>query len=323
MERLNLLKRKLYFEILRIRKIEEKLSEIYKYQKIRCPMHLSIGQEAIAVSVSNNLRQNDQIVSNHRNHAHYIARGCSIKKMFAEMYGKKTGSNGGRGGSMNLFSKEKNFILSSPIVGNSIPVGVGLALEKKIKNKKKNLICIYLGDGATEEGVFYESLNFAKLHGLKCLFVIENNYYSVYTPLKYRRKSGIGEVFNLLKVKSFNADGNNVLEADSVIKQAIKYIHKNNQPTMVFLNTYRWLEHCGPNIDDQLNYRPLKEGKTWKKKCPLETLEKKLIKEKIINLNKKSLYLNKIKKEINEAIKFAEKSLFPENNSAKEKIYAK
>ena len=160
-------------------------------------VHLSIGQEGIAVGISNNLKNNDQIVSNHRSHAHYLARGCSLNKMIAELYGKETGTNGGKGGSMNLFDKSKNFMLASPVVGNSIPVGVGMALEKKI-SKKKDIICIYLGDGATEEGVFYESLNFANLHGLKCLFVIENNFYSVYTPLNQRRKNGIKELHNLL-----------------------------------------------------------------------------------------------------------------------------
>ena len=142
----NIIVKKLYYEMLRIRKVEEKLSEIYKFEEIRCPMHLSIGQEGIAVGISNNLKNNDQIVSNHRSHAHYLARGCSLNKMIAELYGKETGTNGGKGGSMNLFDKSKNFMLASPVVGNSIPVGVGMALEKKI-SKKKDIICIYLGDG--------------------------------------------------------------------------------------------------------------------------------------------------------------------------------
>lgn len=320
-KRKNLLKKKFYFQILKIRKVEEKLAEIYRYEKIRCPMHLSIGQEAIAVAVSNNLKKNDQIVSNHRNHAHYLARGCSLKKMFAEMYGKKSGSNGGRGGSMNLFSREKNFMISSPIVGNSIPVGVGLALEKKI-NKKKDIVCIYLGDAATEEGVFYESLNFAKLHSLKCLFIIENNFYSVYTSIKKRRKNGLDEIYNLLNIKSYILDATNIIKCNKKIEEAINYIKKKSKPAMIFVKTYRFLEHCGPNNDDLLNYRSLYEINKWKKKCTLTILERDLFKSKNINYTTKKNYLAKINHEIKEALKFAENSSFPNYKTAKEKVYS-
>ena len=319
----NKFKLKLYYEILRIRRIEEKISQKYHEMKMRCPVHLSIGQEAIAVGVSSQLSKNDQIVSNHRSHAHYLAKGGDLKSMLSELYGKKNGCSGGRGGSMNLIDKNVNFILSLPIVGSTIPIGVGLSFEKKINNKNE-LVIIYLGDAATEQGIFYESLNFAKTNNLKCLFIIENNFYSVYTNLNKRRAfTNLKEIDNIFKIQTYRSNGNKVLDVVNATSNAIKYIKNNSNPAIIILDTFRYLEHCGPNNDDHLNYREEKEIKTWKKNCPLLNFSKILNKEKILNKNRVDFYENKIKKEINNSFKHAENSIFPNSRSVYENIYAK
>ena len=315
------IKKNFYYDILRIRRVEEAISEKYNKFQMRCPVHLSIGQEAIAVGVSKNLDRNDQMVSNHRSHAHYLSKGGSLNKMIAEIYGKKTGCNSGRGGSMNLSDLNKGFVLSLPIVGGTIPIGVGLALEKKLCNKK-GIVVIYLGDAATEQGVFYESLNFANLQNLRCLFVIENNFYSVYTNITERRKNkNLIEIKELLKTKTFNAKGNEIIDVYKKSSKAISYIKKYNQPSMIVLETYRHLEHCGPNNDDYLGYRDFNEIKNWQAKCPLKLFEKKLINQKILSNKDISLFEKKIKNEIENSFKFADKSPYPELSTSKNYIY--
>ena len=310
-----------FFNILRIRRIEESLSKVYSNKKIRCPMHLSIGQEAIAVGVSLNLSSKDQVVSNHRCHAHFLAKGGNLNSMLSELYGKSNGCNGGRGGSMNLFDKKVNFISSLPIVGNTIALGVGLSLQRKIANQN-NLTCIYLGEAATEEGIFYESLNFAKLNNLKCLFVIENNFFSVYTHLNQRRKDGINDIYNILKTKTFQTNGMSFLDVYNTTKEAKEYIIKKSQPALIIADTYRWLEHCGPSNDDNLNYRNKKELQYLIKKCPLLKIKKFVLSKNLLSKKMINHHENIINKEIINAFKYAEKSKFPKNKTSFNFTYA-
>jgi len=154
---------------MRIRAVEEKIAAEYNNQRMRCPTHLSIGQEAVPSAISSCINKNDFAVSTHRGHAHYLAKGGDLKAMIAEIYGKETGCSKGKGGSMHLIDTKVGFMGTSAIVGNSIPVGVGLALSCKLK-KSDQISIVYLGDGAVEEGVFYESLNFSILQKLRVLF---------------------------------------------------------------------------------------------------------------------------------------------------------
>lgn len=310
-----------FLNILRIRKIEESLSKEYFNKEIRCPMHLSIGQEAIAVGVSLNLSNKDQVVSNHRCHAHFLAKGGNLNSMFSELYGKSNGCNGGRGGSMNLFDKKVNFISSLPIVGNTISLGVGLSLQRKITNQK-NLTCIYLGEAATEEGVFYESLNFAKLNNLKCLFIIENNFFSVYTHLSQRRKNGIDDIYNILKTKTFKTNGMSFFDVYKTTKKAKEYVITKSQPALIIADTYRWLEHCGPSNDDNLNYRKKKELQYWIKKCPLQKIKKFILNKNLLSKKIINYYENIINKEITSAFKHAKKSKFPKIQTSSNFTYA-
>ena len=311
--------KKLYFNSLRIRMIEERISREYANQDIRCPIHLSIGQEAISSPLSLVFNKKDFVVSNHRSHAHYLGKGGNLKKFIAELYGKNTGCSGGRGGSMHLNDKSCGFIASTPIVANSIPLGVGLALSKKIK-KEKGVVIIFFGDAAVEEGVFFESLNFAIVKKLKVIFVCENNFYSVYSCFKDRQPKGrkIAKVVQSFGIKTLRLDGNNFYNNYKIYKKAYNFVKSKNLPIFIEFLTYRFVEHCGPNIDDHLNYRNINDLESWKKKDSI--FEKTFFFKK--NLNKSSLEEN-IKKEINDAFIFAKKSAPPHIRKAYTRLYAK
>lgn len=311
--------KKLYFNSLRIRMIEERISREYANQDIRCPIHLSIGQEAISSPLSLVFNKKDFVVSNHRSHAHYLGKGGNLKKFIAELYGKNTGCSGGRGGSMHLNDKSCGFIASTPIVANSIPLGVGLALSKKIK-KEKGVVIIFFGDAAVEEGVFFESLNFAIVKKLKVIFVCENNFYSVYSCFKDRQPKGrkIAKVVQSFGIKTLRLDGNNFYNNYKIYKKAYNFVKSKNLPIFIEFLTYRFVEHCGPNTDDHLNYRNINDLESWKKKDSI--FEKTFFFKKY--LNKSSLEEN-IKKEINDAFIFAKKSAPPHIREAYTKLYAK
>jgi pyruvate dehydrogenase E1 component alpha subunit len=314
--------RELFFSMLRIRLVEEKIADLYSEQEMRCPVHLSIGQEAVAVGVCSNLDRKDIVMSAHRAHAHYLAKGGNLKSMIAELYGKKTGCAMGKGGSMHLVDLNSGFFAAVPIVGSTIPIAVGVAWAFKLKNST-NIVTVFLGDGATEEGVFFESLDFASLKNVPILFVCENNFYSVYSQLNVRQASGrkLSALAESHGIKSFNGDGNNVEQVSELTKEAIKYIRSNNSPAFIELNTFRWLEHCGPNYDDNLGYRKKGELDQWLKRDPIDSyktimFENHTLTEKEISENK-----DVILTEIDEAFKFAKDSPFPDQNLLNEHIY--
>ena len=261
----------------RIRSVEEEISKRYSEGKMRCPTHLSIGQEAVPSAFSQIAKKNDFAVSSHRGHAHYLAKGGNLKSMLAEIYGKKTGCSGGKGGSMHLIDLAVNFMGTSAIVGNSIPVGVGLGMSAKIKNTKQ-VSFIFFGDGAIEEGVFYESINFAIVKKLPVVFICENNLYSVYSPLSVRQPKGrsIFKMVEAMGSKVMQCDGNDVIKVYKILEKAANETRKGRGPYFLEFFTYRWLEHCGPNFDNDIGYRTEKEFLKWKKKEPIKRLVKKL-----------------------------------------------
>jgi pyruvate dehydrogenase E1 component alpha subunit len=309
---------KLYREALRIRNIELEISRRYSSNQIRCPVHLSIGQEGIAAACALVMKKLDFAVSTHRGHAHYLAKGGDLKKMIAEIYGKVTGCSKGIGGSMHLMDLNVNFMGSSAIVGNSIPVGVGLGLSAKLK-KKNQISYVFFGEGATEQGVFYESVNFAIIKKLPVIFICENNLYSVYSDLKYRQPK-TRKIYKLVKsfgIQAYKCNGNNVLDSYNTLIKARNFLLKKKQPVFIEFSTYRWLEHCGPNYDNDLKYRSEDEFNNWKKKDPIKILKQYLKK----NFSHEKIE-KKIKNEINNAFNFALKSKFPSKISEAD-VYAK
>jgi len=314
----NFLVEKLYREALRIRNIELEISRRYSSNQIRCPVHLSVGQEGIAAACALVMKKLDFAVSTHRGHAHYLAKGGDLKKMIAEIYGKVTGCSKGIGGSMHLMDLNVNFMGSSAIVGNSIPVGVGLGLSAKLK-KKNQISYVFFGEGATEQGVFYESINFAIIKKLSVIFICENNLYSVYSDLKYRQPK-TRKIYQLVKsfgIQTYKCNGNNVLDSYNTLVKARKFLLKKKQPVFIEFSTYRWLEHCGPNYDNDLKYRSEKEFNFWKKKDPIKKLKRYL--KKNFSHEKAEKRINN---EINNAFKFALRSKFPSKISEAD-VYAK
>ena len=313
----------LFSEMLRIRRIEEAIAARYSEQKMRCPVHLSIGQEAGPVGVSNSLAKSDLVVSAHRSHAHYLAKGGDLTAMLGELYGKSIGCAAGKGGSMHLFDLSAGQVAAVPIVGSSIAIGTGVAFGEKLKGRD-TVVAVYFGDGATEEGAFAESLDFASLNNLRVLFVCENNFYSVYTPIA-DRQAPARNICALAKahgVEPFYGDGNDVLEAFSLASKAIDYIKKNEKPALVEFSTYRWLEHCGPNWDDDLGYRKKYELDEWLKKCPISCASKVLKMEYgFNNADFKSLE-DDISNEISTAFKIAEDAEMPKAEELYTNVYA-
>ena len=312
----------LLFEMIRMRRIEKKIASEYTAnpQEMRCPVHLSVGQEAIAAGISKNLREFDQVFSSHRCHYHYLAKGGSLKKMISELYGKVTGTCKGRGGSMHLFDSKVNFVAAVPIVGSIIPIAVGTAWNNKI-NKNNRKVVVYLGDGSTEEGVFQECLDFASLMNLNILFVIENNNYSVYSNINKRQspKRSITKLAEASGISSNKMNGNDII---NIYEKTKKILLNKKTPHLIEFSTFRMLEHCGPNNDDDLNYRNGKEIKYWMKKCPIINFQRYLLKEKLIKKSDLDIMEIKIDKEILEAFNFAKKSSFPKKSSIMNYIYA-
>jgi TPP-dependent pyruvate/acetoin dehydrogenase alpha subunit len=303
--------------MLRIRMTEEKIAEKYDEGKMRCPTHLSIGQEAIAVGVCTNLSSNDFVMSTHRAHAHFLAKGGSLKKLIAEIYGKKTGCSRGMGGSMHLIDKKVGFMGSTAIVGNTIPIAVGLALSIKLQ-KQNTISCVFFGDGAIEEGVFYESINFSIVHNLPVLFICENNLYSVYSGLEVRQPKNrkIFEMVRAMGISTDKDDGNNVQKVCKKVAIAKEKILSGNGPQFLEFDTYRWREHCGPNYDNDIGYRDQSEFLAWKQKDPINFfLEDTIGQKELLNMK------NKIQLEILDAFKFAEESEFPNYEDFKEVFY--
>ena len=303
----------LYASMLRIRRISEAIASRYREQNMRCPVHLSIGQEAIATGVTAVLDSSDVIFSAHRPHAHYLARGGSLKSMLAELQGKATGCAGGRGGSMHLKDDSVGFKASVPIVGSVIPIAVGAALAIDLL-KEQGAAIVFVGDGATEEGVWSESLDLAALKNLPVLFIIENNLYSVYTRITERQAPmrsicGIAEAHG---VRAEEGDGNDVLAVQALTDRAIERARNRLGPQLLEFQTYRFLEHCGPDDDEHLGYRPAGELAEWKMRDPLTLFERELISRGVLTQSGKEIMELEISAELEAAWKFAHDSPFPE-----------
>ena len=303
----------LLYDMLRIRLVEEGIAELYPEQEMRCPVHLCIGQEAIPVGVCSNLLKEDIVMGNHRSHGHYLAKGGDLKGMLAEIYGKATGCSKGKGGSMHLIDLSVNFFGTTPIVASIIPVAVGTAFASSLKDENRVTV-IFLGRAATEEGVFAESLNFAALKKLPIVFVSEDNFFSVYSPLSERQPEQRDNVAiaNAYGIAGAHGDGNNIQTVYEMAKTAVNHAREKQGPYFLEFETYRWREHCGPNFDNDLGYRSETEYQEWKKRCPVKLYENDLIQANILKKSQVDQMHEKIHKEIDEAVAFAKSSPFPD-----------
>lgn len=297
--------------------VEEEIAKRYPEQQMRCPVHLSIGQEAAAVGVCSALLHSDWAFSGHRNHAHYLAKGGDLVSMIAELYGKESGCTQGRGGSMHLTDRACGFIGATPIVGSTVPIAVGAALTAKQEGKKR-VVVVFLGDGAMEAGVVSESLNFAALKQLPILFVCEDNLYSVYSPKNVRQPPGrcLTAFAESHGVNASQADGNDVKRIHNVSQQVIENIRNGLGPHFLTLTTYRHREHCGPGYDNDIGYRSPEEFKEWEKADPIVREELHVDTEKVSEI--KSI----VEEEIRNAFDKALAASFSSSSKTKDFVYA-
>ncbi len=301
----------LYHDMLRIQKVELHIESLYHLDEMKTPVHLCIGQEAVAVGVCANLNQDDYISSSHRSHGHYLAKGGDLKAMIAEFYCRETGCSKGRGGSMHLVDVSVGHIGSSSIVGGGIPIGVGLAFAIQMR-KQNRVSVVFFSDGAADEGVLYESVNFAILKRLPVLFIYENNQFSVCSHVSARR---VGEViFHATppdQMYTRMVDGNSVLKVYEAAKTAVNRARNGQGPSFIECKTYRIRGHAGAGSDAKLGYRTAEEIAAWEAKCPVSTFRDQLLSERVISEQELAEMERKIDAEIEEAFRFAQESPLP------------
>lgn len=313
----------LLYQCKRIRAAEEEIASRYGEQEMRCPTHLSIGQELVGAAAGMILRKDDLAVSSHRAHAHYLGKGGSMKAMVAEIYGKETGCAKGRGGSMHLSDLSCGFVASTAIVGNTIPVGTGLGLSIKLDGDDR-ISTIFIGEAATETGAFYESANFAATQKLPVLFLCENNMYSVYTSLESRQPKGrkIHEWTHGLGLHTAHIDGMDCLSTYNAIQDIVSHVRSGNGPALLEIDTYRWREHCGPSYDNDIGYRTPEEYAEWRAKDGIEKLEKNLLDDGTLGQDVLSEMNKRIDDEVREAFVFAKDSPFPSSETVGDYEYS-
>ena len=295
---------KIIYKMLLCRRFDEEIISRYKKQLIRCPVHLSISQEAIAVGVCHHLRKEDSVFSTHRNHSHYLAKGGNLEKFTLEIYGKADGCNGGRGGSMHALDVDVNFF-SCPIVASAIPLAVGAALANKIDGNGNIVVCFF-GDAAVEEGVFHESLNFASLMQLPIIFVCENNQYSVDTHIAKRQSGWLNNHFAMHNVRKIRKRGHDVFALAGLFEAEIDGLRNGNDPLIVVLETERSHVHCGIDKEFDLKCDPLNAA----------------IKQSKLDDAMMSLRESMIMADINRAFDAAESAPLPTPDMASRYVYA-
>lgn len=296
-----------YKSLYRIRRVEEELARNYPSDKIKSPVHLSIGQEAVSVAVCEALEPEDVVFGTYRGHAMYLAKGGDLKAMVAEMYGKATGCTKGKGGSMHLIDTDAGVMGTSAVVGTTIANAVGAAYALKYRGSKA-IVASFFGDGATEEGVFYESLNFAVLKKLPVMFICENNGYAIHTHQS--RRQGLPKVHE--RAKSFGMSAelieyNDCLALHDHVSKAAKALRGGTATGPFFFEcrTSRWREHVGPNEDFHLGYRTRDELKPWVENDQVERIGRLL--KPAVRANIEAA----VEAEVLEAFAFAEASPVP------------
>ncbi|MBF0532484.1 MAG: thiamine pyrophosphate-dependent dehydrogenase E1 component subunit alpha [Candidatus Omnitrophica bacterium] len=307
--------------MLTIRIFEEKTAELAESKEIKCPVHLYVGQEGIAAGVCAHLDSNDFVFSTHRSHGHYIAKGGDLNALMAEIFGKETGCSRGHGGSMHVLDTRVGFMGSSPIVAGSIPLGVGGALTNKFLGDK-NVSVAFFGDGATDEGVFYESVNFATLYKLPMLFVCENNLFSTHMP-DFKRQSNT-EVYQ--RIANFNintkrVDGNNPVEIYQEAKTMIDRAKEGKGPSLLECMTYRWLAHVGPDHDLDIGYRLKKDVDHWKSRCPIKHVRDLLFRMNELSEDQFVRMQRDIVAKVEKTVAFARTSPYPKETDIYDGLY--
>lgn len=306
-----------------IRIAEQEIANFYLANKVMSFVHFYVGQEAVAVGVCAALAKGDKVMGNHRSHGHYLAKGGDLKRMVCELLGKAPGSSKGKGGSMHMIDKSVDFVGSTPILGSVVPLACGVAFEQKY-NKRNNLTVSFVGDGASEEGVVYETINLAALFKLPYLIVVENNLYSVNSKIKDRRSEG----YNVEKVVTglggiyLRADGNDFEDVFAKAATAVEKIRTIGGPVVLECITYRHMAHSAPLFDDAQGYR---EEDPLEKRLERDPIKR--LKQALLDAGTSETELAQIETEIRatvlDAIAFAQTAPFPAKDTLYTEVYAK
>ncbi|KXK29226.1 MAG: pyruvate dehydrogenase E1 component subunit alpha [Bacteroidetes bacterium OLB12] len=308
-----------WFEsMLLMRKFEEKSGQLYGMQKIRGFCHLYIGQEACAAGSVSALRKGDKYITAYRDHGHPLALGTSPNAIMAELYGKETGITKGKGGSMHIFDKEHNFMGGHGIVGAQVPLGAGIGFAEKY-NKTGNLCICYMGDGAVRQGAFHEALNLSMLWKIPVIFVIENNGYAMGTSVQ--RTSNVHELYTLgesYDMPSEAVDAMNVEAVHEAVERAAERARAGEGPTLLEFRTYRYKGH---SMSDPQKYRTKDEVEEYKQRDPIEQVRATILSKKIATEKELEAIEAKVNAQVEESVKFAEESDFPNPSEALTDVY--
>ncbi|MDD5987680.1 MAG: pyruvate dehydrogenase (acetyl-transferring) E1 component subunit alpha [Eubacteriales bacterium] len=311
-----------YKTMLTIRRFEEQTFEFYKRGLMAGLAHLYMGEEAVATGVCGALNEKDYIGSTHRGHGHLIARGADLDKMMAEILGKKTGYSNGKGGSMHIMAMDKGILGANGIVGGEIPIATGAAYSAKYR-KTDQVSIAFLGDGASNEGTFHESVNMAAAWHLPCIYVIENNLYGISVDIR--------DVTNTpdlsVRAKGYNipgvtVDGMDVTAVYEAAKEAVARARAGEGPTIIEAKTYRWQGH---HVGDPAVYRSRKsktEKEDWMKKDPIKNLKAAMMEENLASADEFEKIEADVEADIAAAAKFAEESDYPAAEDAFNNIFA-
>ena len=297
---------RLYRALYRIRRLEEEVARVYPSDRIKSPVHLSIGQEAVSVGVCEALLPQDIVFGTYRGHALYLARGGDMKRLVAELFGKATGCTKGKGGSMHLIAPEVGMMGASAVVGTTIPNAAGYAYAVKYR-KQDALVVSFFGDGATEEGVFAETLNFAVLKRLPLIFVCENNGLAIHTPQS--RRQGTPNICERVRAHGMPAErieNNDVLCLFDRFQRVATQVRTGAGPWFFEVMTYRWKEHVGPGTDFHLGYRTEDEATPWIEQDQVRRLAR------LLEPGERAGIEQEIEAEVEAAFAFAEQSRFPD-----------
>jgi TPP-dependent pyruvate/acetoin dehydrogenase alpha subunit len=303
---------RLYRSLYRIRRVEEEIVRIYPSDKIKSPVHLSIGQESIVVGLCEALRPHDVVFGTYRGHALYLAKGGSLPRMMAELFGKADGCARGKAGSMHLIDVAAGMMGTSAIVATTIPHAVGYALIAKMRKADFIVVSVF-GDGATDEGAYHESMNFASLKKLPILFVCENNQFAIYSHVRDRMPDdNFCERAEIYRIPAARVEHGDTLAMYREVKCAVGAIRNGHGPQFIEAMTYRWRDHVGPGEDRVYRYRPEAELDGWIERDQLKILAAKIGRDELAVIEKT------VEAEIASAIEFAEASPFP----ADDELYA-
>lgn len=313
--------RALYRDMLRTRQVELRIDALYLEDRMKTPIHSYIGQEAIAAGVCAHLTERDPMFTTYRSHGQYLSKGGDLNAMIAELHCKATGCSGGYGGSMHLIDVSAGHYGSSAIVASAVPIATGMALAQKMK-RTGAITTTFFGDGATDEGVFYEAVNFAMLKQLPILYVLEDNGWAVCSPTS-ARKAGEnlyhGADPELIFTRT--VDGNDVLAVYEVAREAVEHIRTTGGPALIECDTYRTRPHNGCGYDFKLGFRAESEVRAWEAKDPIPAFERVLIQREAMSREDMDALLAEIEAEVDAAFAFAESSPLPDSSKLLANVY--